>query len=40
MHTKFLDGKPKTKRPLSRHKLKWEGNCKMGIKETGCECVD
>jgi hypothetical protein len=30
---KILDGKPKGERPLGRHRLRWEGNIGIGLKE-------
>jgi hypothetical protein len=30
-------GKSEGKRPLGRHRGKWEDNIKMGLKELGCE---
>jgi hypothetical protein len=30
-------GKPEGKRPLGRHRRRWEDNIKMDIKEVGCE---
>ena len=32
-----LVGKPDGKRPLGRHRLRWENNIKMGV---GCESMD
>jgi hypothetical protein len=31
----FLVGKPEGKRPLGRHRLRWEGNIKMDLQEVG-----
>jgi hypothetical protein len=33
-------GKPKRKRPLGRHRLRWEDNIKMDFQEAGCESMD
>jgi hypothetical protein len=38
--TQTLVGKPEGKRPLGRHRCKWEDNIKMDIKESGWEVVD
>jgi len=32
--------KPEGKRPLERHRRKWEGNIKMDLQEVGCGGVD
>jgi hypothetical protein len=37
---RVLVGKPERKRPLGRHRRRWEDNIKMDFKETGCENVD
>jgi len=37
---RVLVGKPGKKRPLGRHRRKWEDNIKMGLQEVGCGCVD
>ena len=29
-------GKPEGKRPLGRHRRRWEGNIKMDLREVGC----
>jgi hypothetical protein len=31
------DGKPEWKRPSGRHRLWWEDNIKMGLRETGID---
>jgi len=33
-------GKPEGKKPLGRHKHRWEKNIKLDLQEVGCECVD
>jgi hypothetical protein len=33
VHTGFLVGKPEGRRPLERHRYRWEGNIKMDIRE-------
>jgi len=33
-------GKPEGKRPLGRHKLRWEDNIKMDCQEVGCGGMD
>jgi hypothetical protein len=33
-------GKPEGRRPLGRHKRKWEDNIKTDIQEIGSRCVD
>jgi len=35
-----LVGKPEGKRPLGRHRHRWEDNIKMDFQEVGCEDVD
>jgi uncharacterized short protein YbdD (DUF466 family) len=37
---KLLVGKPDGKRPLERHRRKWEDNIKMDLEEIRWECVD
>jgi hypothetical protein len=37
---RVLVGKPEGKRPLGRHKLRWEDNIKMDCQEVGCEGMD
>jgi hypothetical protein len=37
---KILVGKPEGKRPLGRHRRRWEDNIRMDVKETGWEGVD
>jgi hypothetical protein len=32
--------KPEGKRPLGRHRFRWEGNIKMHLREIGLEDVD
>jgi hypothetical protein len=34
---RFLVGRPEGKRPLERPKRRWEGNIKMGLRETGID---
>jgi len=33
-------GKPEGKKPLGRHKHRWENNIKMDLQEVGCGCMD
>ena len=33
-------GKPEGKRPLGRHRRRWEDNIKMDLQEVGGSCVD
>jgi hypothetical protein len=40
LHTEFLMGKLKEKRPLRRPRLRWEDNIKMERKEIESEGVD
>jgi len=37
---RVLVGKLEGKRPLGRHRLKWEENIKMDLQEEGCEDTD
>jgi hypothetical protein len=37
---KILVEKPEGKKPLGRHRRRWEENIKMEVKETGFESVD
>jgi hypothetical protein len=37
---KVLVGKSKGKRPLTRHRPRWENNNRMGLREIECDCVD
>jgi hypothetical protein len=37
---KILVAKPEGKRPLGRHRRRWENNIKMDIKEMGWESMD
>jgi len=37
---RVLVGKPEEKRPLGRHKLRWEYNIKMDLQEVGCGGMD
>jgi len=39
MH-RILMGKPEGKRPLGRHRLRWEDNIKMDLQELVCEVMD
>jgi len=38
--TRFLVGKPGVKRPLGRHRRRWEDNIKMDLQEVGGNCGD
>ena len=37
---RVLVGKPDGKRPLGRHRRRWEDNIKMDLQEVGCEGMD
>jgi hypothetical protein len=37
---RILGGKHEGKRPLERHRHRWENNIKMDLKEVGCEGMD
>jgi len=37
---RVLVGKPEGKRPLGRHRRRWEDNIKMVLQEVGCGGVD
>ena len=37
---RVLVGKPEGKRPLGRHRRRWEGNIKMDLQEVGGGCGD
>jgi hypothetical protein len=37
---RVLVGKPKEKRPLGRHRRRWEDNIKMNLQEVGCGGMD
>jgi len=37
---RVLVGKPEGKRPLGRHRRRWEDNIKMDLKEVGCGGMD
>jgi len=37
---RVLVGKPEGKRPLGRHRRRWEYNIKMDLQEVGCGGVD
>jgi hypothetical protein len=37
---RILVGKPEGKRPLRRHRRRWENNIKIGIREIGCDGMD
>jgi len=37
---RVLIGKPERKRPLGRHRLRWEDNIKMDHQEVGCGGMD
>jgi hypothetical protein len=35
-----LVGKPEGKRPVGRHRRRWDVNIKVGVQEVGWSCVD
>jgi len=37
---RVLEGKPEGKRPLGRHRRRWEDNIKMDFQEMGCGGMD
>jgi hypothetical protein len=37
---RVLVGKPEEKKPLGRHRRRWEDNIKMDIQEVGCGVMD
>ena len=37
---RVLVGKPEGKRPLGRHRRRWEENIKMDLEEVGCGDMD
>ena len=37
---RVLVGKPEGKRPLEKHRLRWEDNIKMDLQEVGCGGMD
>ena len=37
---RVLVGKPEEKRPLGRHRRRWEDNIKMDLQEVGCGSMD
>jgi len=37
---RILVGKPEGKRPLGRHRLRWEDNIKMDLQEVGSVGMD
>jgi hypothetical protein len=37
---RVLVGKPKGKRPLGRHRRRWEDNIRMDLQEVGCGGID
>jgi hypothetical protein len=37
---RVLEGKPEGKRPLERHRRRWEDNIKMDLQEVVCEGLD
>jgi hypothetical protein len=37
---RVLVGKPEEKRPLGRHRRRWEYNIKMNLQEVGCGGMD
>ena len=39
-YTGFFVGNPEGKRPLGRHRRRWEDNNKMDLQEEGCGSMD
>jgi hypothetical protein len=37
---RVLVGKPEEKRPLGRHRHRWEDNIRMHLQEVGCGIMD
>jgi len=37
---RVLVGKPEEKRPMGRHRRRWEDNIKMDLQEVGGDCED
>ena len=37
---RVLVGKPERRRPLGRHRLRWEDNIKIDLQEVGCGVID
>ena len=37
---RVLVGKPEGKRPLERHRCRWEDHIKMGLQEVGCGSME
>jgi hypothetical protein len=37
---RMVVGKPKGKRPLGRHRLRWNNNIKVNLQEMGCAGMD
>jgi len=37
---RVLVGKPEGKKPLGRHRFRWEDNINIGLQEVGCEGLD
>jgi len=37
---RVLVGTPEGKRPIGRHRNRWEDNIKMDLQEVGCGCMD
>ena len=37
---RVLVGKPEEKKPVGRHRHRWEDNIKMDIREVGCGVMD
>ena len=37
---RVLVGKPEGRRPMGRHRRRWEDNIRMDLREVGCGCVD
>jgi hypothetical protein len=37
---RVLVGKPEGKRPLGKHRHRWEDNIKVNLQEVGCRSVD
>jgi hypothetical protein len=40
VYTGFLVGKREGKRPLGRHRRRWEDNIKLDLTEVGCGGMD
>ena len=37
---RVLVWKPEGRRPLKRHRRRWEDNIRLDLREVGCGCVD